>query len=104
MTTNDEAEIRDALDGGYDFNNYQMRMVLDELDKTRHYKTSFEEAIEYVDAVFQVSSENPNPILPDYCRLGASKFAAVVDLARDYLKLKSVVDRIAAALGECEPD
>lgn len=48
------------------------------------FKQLYRHALDCVDQVFQVCSEIPNPILPDFCQLGEDKFRAVVRLAKEY--------------------
>ncbi len=52
------------------------------------YKNLFENALKHVDECFQVCSENPNPILPNFATIGECKFRAVVRLAKEYRDLR----------------
>lgn len=58
----------------------------------------FNHAIDCVDRVFQVESGKPPPILPDYCRLGESKFAAVPRMAEDLVVAQARIATLEAAL------
>lgn len=44
-------------------------------------------ALKQVDRIFQPCKENPEPILPDFCKLGEDKFKAVVRLAERYASM-----------------
>ena len=69
------------------------------------YKSSHTQALEYVDQVFQVCAESPRPILADYAKLGENKFAAVVRLAEDYVKLKAeLAERDKPCVWNYDPD
>lgn len=61
--------------------------LLTENAKLTQYKMLFESALSHVDKVFQKCSEIPDPILPDFAKLGEDKFAAVERLATEYAKL-----------------
>ena len=63
------------------------------------YKQCYRHALDCVDRVFQVCSEIPNPVLPDFCQLGESKFAACVRLADEYVSLQA---QLTAALARAE--
>jgi hypothetical protein len=60
-----------------------------EIERLREYETMFKHAIHQVDLVFQQCVEIPNPILPDFAKLGEDKFLAVVRLAKEYKRLLS---------------
>lgn len=61
---------------------------LEELEaKNLELKTMFDHALECVDRVFQKKENNPDPILPDFCKPGEDKFRAVIRLAEAYQKL-----------------
>lgn len=55
----------------------------------REYKFLYNHALQCVDEVFQVCSEIPNPMLPDFLPPGSDKFAGVKLLARAYLESKA---------------
>lgn len=82
---------------------------LGELTHSRDmYRKLFESALSNVDRVFQLCSENPEPILPDFAILGEDKFRAVVRLAEDYKRLRSRLASIREKLEQIvcvkEPD
>jgi len=58
------------------------------------YEKLFRAALRNVDRAFQTCSENPNPILPDFCKLGEDKFVAVVRLAEKYAQQDAELERL----------
>jgi hypothetical protein len=58
------------------------------------YRRLFEKALHYADKVFQVCSENPKPLLPNFLPLGADKFEGVVILAEEYIKHTRTLETI----------
>jgi len=58
------------------------------------YEKLFLAALRNVDRVFQRCGENPNPILPDFCKLGEDKFVAVVRLAEKYAQQEAELERL----------
>lgn len=58
------------------------------------YEKLFRSALRHVDRVFQRCGENPNPILPDFCKLGEDKFVAVVRLAEKYAEQEAELERL----------
>lgn len=82
---------------------------LSELAHSRDvYRKLFESALSNVDRVFQLCTENPEPILPNFAILGEDKFRAVVRLAEDYKRLRSRLASIREKLEQIvcvkEPD
>lgn len=65
-----------------------------EVERLQAYKQMFDHAIACIDRVFQQCSENPHPILPDFCRLGADKFEAVILLAQEFVKVREESKRL----------
>lgn len=66
-----------------------------ELQRERdNYKLSYDKAINAVDAVFQVDSSKPPPLLPNFLKLGDCKFVGIVKLAQAY---KQTSERLANA-------
>jgi hypothetical protein len=62
------------------------------LERMDAYKREFARALNCVDKCFQASTENPQPILPDFVSLGRDKFEAVVRLAIKYRSLVAYLD------------
>lgn len=60
------------------------------------YKQSHDRAIECVDRVFQVRSDRPPPLLPDFLTLGDDKFEGVEALAKEYIASQAECDRLKA--------
>lgn len=75
--------------------NEELRERIAELEQ---YKTLHKHALDCVDRVFQVCTEIPNPILPNFAKLGEDKFRAVIRLAKAYKEL----ERDSARWKECE--
>lgn len=79
------------------------------------YKQLYNHAQNYVDQLFQKCESIPNPLLPDFIRLGEDKFRAVIRLAHAYIEatqqsaamaeeLKQRDATIAALRNELEKD
>lgn len=79
----------------------QLAELTDRITKTEssldQYMQMFDHALDCVNEVFQECSDNPNPILKDYAKLGADKFEEVKRLACDY---KMALERLAEAEAE----
>jgi hypothetical protein len=58
-------------------------------DYAARLEAAYNAGIEKLDSVFQVRNDRPEPLLPDFLRLGECKFEGVVKLAREYLALRS---------------
>ena len=56
------------------------------------YKAEFDRALDAVDVVFQKHKGNPEPILPDFCKLGEDKFATVPKLAKAYKSTREEIE------------
>lgn len=69
-----------------------------EVERLQAYKQMFDHAIACIDRVFQKCEENPHPILPNFCRLGADKFEAVILLAQEFVKVREENERLRAEL------
>lgn len=69
-----------------------------EVERLRACKQMFDHALDCVDLVFQKCSKNPNPILPEFCTAGESKFRAVVRLAKQHVKLLNDLRVVLAEL------
>src|SRR5690606_19889033 len=60
-----------------------------DIERLRQYERLFDHALSCVDEVFQVCTEIPEPILPNFCTLGEDKFRAVKRLAVEYKRLRA---------------
>jgi hypothetical protein len=68
------------------------------------YKQLFANALDCVDRVFQVCTEIPNPILPDFASLGEDKFKAVIRLAKAYAEQAAELAELRGKLAAAETD
>ena len=62
-------------------------------------RQTYNECLDYVDEVFQTTSER-ECILPDFCSLGENKFVAVKRLALEYVKQAERIKELEAELAE----
>lgn len=73
-----------------------------ELEHLRQYKELYRVALDCVDRVFQTCTTIPEPVLPNFCALGESKFTAVVRLAETYVAQEAELATLRARLAEVE--
>lgn len=68
---------------------------LDKMTKERdNFKYWFSKYADAVDRVFQKSSENPNPILPDFLHPGDCKLDGIVRLAKEFAATRAAFERL----------